>query len=194
MNKEKGFKLNDQQKIAFGESALKKLSELYPQHLTNMTIDEIGATSLIFTDQSADNTLVLSFEDYDIVGHLLFIGYRYPSGNCSDVIRPLYLDYMCQTFGDPYRAKAMAHWQAQSATEYSEYQTNRAAAFAKLTAEFDRKEENILDKRNTIFNALGQTNTQESNLPAEQKLRQFVALPMTPKTNATTATAPDHEK
>ena len=173
------FKLTDQQKIAFGELAIKKLNELYPNFPDKMTLNEIGASSMIFSDGHVDNTLVFLFEDFGVD---CYIGCH--GSNFTDDVHPLYLNYMCEIFGEAYYDKALAYWEKLSVARYSEYQEYKVREVAKLELKLDRERQKIFAKQDSIFNTLN---------AEHQKLSHFAA-PDLPLRDTAQDLNPDRER
>ena len=191
MKQTKGFKLTKEQKIAFGELAIKQLTNANPQFPTDLAVDEIGETNIIFSNHGHaakhQSSLVFMF-DYCGMDAFCYLNGK-PSANYSDAIRPLYLAYMCQTFGEPYREQTLAYWQQRAAEEYSEYRKHKARELTTLTNKLDQEEKALMDNHNNILDTL--------TGKVDQKLTHFAAPDLKPNTatqDTTPTKTPDREK
>ena len=96
----------------------------------------------------------------------------------SESLQTLYMDYMCKTFGEPYREAALVDWQEQSAKQDNEYQAQ--------VSELEQKRAAQLAKRKAIFDFLSKN--------TDKKLSHFATPQITPKTNATAEQDQGQEK
>lgn len=86
--------------------------------------------------------------------------------NLRASFQQIYLDYMCQKFGEPYRKAAMKHWQEEFAAERQQFQARRSEQIAQL----DQQEQALLAKQNTLLDFLSKG--------TDKKLRHFAAPDM----------------
>lgn len=176
----KEFQLTEEQGIKFCEQAIKKIRELLPQVPSDMNIYGKSDTKFLFEGSNTYFGLEIHLSTFK----LRFSVDRLPEElrqawkqeEFSESLQTLYTDYMCETFGEPYRKAALIDWQEQSAKQDNEYQAQ--------VAELEQKRAAQLAKRKAIFDFLSKN--------TDKKLSHFAAADM-PLKDATKEQDPTRE-
>lgn len=189
MNKKPEFNLTDAQKIEFGKLVIQEMHQqkTWIKQL-NTKVFRVEPTTVVF---SCDFKIP-QWGDQRNQTDLIFVRFRDDFLRCetngtldlnfnlhfTDDVQPLYFAYMYQTFGEPFRKAALAFWRERNAAEYNEFKARQA--------QLNQEGKDLAAKHKRFFNTL-------SNLgKSDQKLGQFAAPQITPKTNA--AAEPDRER
>ena len=182
----KEFQLTEEQGIEFCQQAIKKIRELLPQAPADINLYSKSDTRFIF--KNSDVTLY-TLGSFSLEFHLSTFKLKFSADMREDLrqawkqeefsesLQTLYTDYMCETFGEPYRKAALIDWQEQSVKQDNEYQAQ--------VAELEQKRAAQLAKRKAIFDFLSKN--------TDKKLSHFAAPDMQLK-DATKEQDPSREK